>query len=86
MRLVSLDFYILTFILGFGAAVIVGKAAIQTIDQGGNMAALLLAEVLEVKFSWLSGSSRFCYDFRGSCLFDLGWCVVSIPRSVCWSF
>ena len=39
-------FYILTFILGFGAAVIVGKAAIQTIDQGGNMAALLLAEVL----------------------------------------
>ena len=39
-------FYILTFILGFGAAVIVGKAAIQTIDTGGNMAALLLAEVL----------------------------------------
>ena len=33
MQLVSLDFYILTFILGFGAAVIVGKAAIQTIDQ-----------------------------------------------------
>jgi len=39
-------FYILTFILGFGAAVIVGKTAIQAIDKGGNMAALLLAEVL----------------------------------------
>ena len=39
-------FYILTFILGFGAAVIVGKAPIQAIDKGGNMAALLLAEVL----------------------------------------
>jgi len=39
-------FYILTSILGFGAAVIVGKTAIQAIDKGGNMAALLLAEVL----------------------------------------
>jgi len=43
-------FYILTFILGFGAAVIVGKTAIQAIDKGGNMAALLLAEVLGGQF------------------------------------
>ncbi len=39
-------FYILTFILGFGAAVVVGKDVVQAVDKGGNMAALLLAEVL----------------------------------------
>ena len=39
-------FYLLTFILGFGAMVIVGPDAIKAIDKGGNMAAPLLAEVL----------------------------------------
>jgi cation/acetate symporter len=39
-------FYLVTFILGFGAAVLVGQPAIRTIDKGGNMAAPLLAEVL----------------------------------------
>lgn len=39
-------FYLLTFILGFGAMVLVGQEAITGIDRGGNMAALLLAEVL----------------------------------------
>ncbi|MCX6090734.1 MAG: sodium/solute symporter [Candidatus Atribacteria bacterium] len=39
-------FYILTFILGFGAAILVGHDVILNIDKGGNMAALLLAEVL----------------------------------------
>ena len=37
-------FYLLTFILGFGAMVIVGREAITEIDAGGNMAAPLLAE------------------------------------------
>ncbi len=37
-------FYILTFIIGFGAMVIVGQEAITGMDKGGNMAALLLAE------------------------------------------
>jgi cation/acetate symporter len=37
-------FYILTFIIGFGAMVIVGQDVIRSIDAGGNMAALLLAE------------------------------------------
>ena len=37
-------FYILTFTIGFGAMVIVGQDVISTMDQGGNMAALLLAE------------------------------------------
>ena len=37
-------FYLLTFILGFGAMVIVGREAITAIDAGGNMAAPLLAE------------------------------------------
>jgi cation/acetate symporter len=36
-------FYLLTFILGFGAMVIVGPDAIKAVDKGGNMAAPLLA-------------------------------------------
>jgi cation/acetate symporter len=39
-------FYLLTFILGFGAMVLVGQDAIRAIDAGGNMAAPLLAEVV----------------------------------------
>ena len=39
-------FYLMTFILGFGAMVLVGKEAILSVDKGGNMAAPLLAEVL----------------------------------------
>ena len=36
----------MTFILGFGAMVLVGPDAIKAVDKGGNMAAPLLAEVL----------------------------------------
>jgi cation/acetate symporter len=39
-------FYLLTFVLGFGAMVLVGRDAIQAIDKGGNMAAPLLAEAV----------------------------------------
>ncbi|UQA57675.1 sodium:solute symporter family transporter [Polyangium aurulentum] len=39
-------FYLVTFILGFGASVHVGRTAIAGIDKGGNMAALLLAEAV----------------------------------------
>jgi cation/acetate symporter len=39
-------FYLLTFILGFGAMVLVGPETIRAVDRGGNMAAPLLAEVL----------------------------------------
>jgi cation/acetate symporter len=39
-------FYLLTFILGFGAMVIVGPEAIKAVDRGGNMAAPLLAEAV----------------------------------------
>ncbi len=39
-------FYLLTFVLGFGAMVIVGQSAILEVDKGGNMAAPLLAEAL----------------------------------------
>jgi cation/acetate symporter len=39
-------FYLLTFVLGFGAMVIVGQGPIRAIDPGGNMAAPLLAEVV----------------------------------------
>jgi len=38
-------FYILTFIIGFGAMVLVGQDVITHFDKGGNMSALLLAEV-----------------------------------------
>jgi cation/acetate symporter len=40
------SFYLMTFILGFGAMVLVGREAILLVDKGGNMAAPLLAEVL----------------------------------------
>ena len=39
-------FYLITFILGFGAAVIVGRDTVKGIDKGGNMAAPLLAEAV----------------------------------------
>lgn len=39
-------FYLLTFVLGFGAMTLVGPDAIRAIDKGGNMAAPLLAETL----------------------------------------
>ncbi|HXE81631.1 MAG TPA: hypothetical protein VNK41_12820, partial [Vicinamibacterales bacterium] len=39
-------FYLLTFVLGFGAMVIVGQDAIRGVDAGGNMAAPLLAEAV----------------------------------------
>lgn len=39
-------FYLMTFVLGFGAMVLVGPDAIRAADPGGNMAAPLLAELL----------------------------------------
>src|SRR6187551_3330867 len=36
-------FYLLTFILGFGAMVLIGRQQITAVDAGGNMAAPLLA-------------------------------------------
>ncbi|HEX7122589.1 MAG TPA: sodium/solute symporter [Gemmatimonadaceae bacterium] len=39
-------FYLLTFVLGFGAMVLVSPAVIRQVDAGGNMAAPLLAETL----------------------------------------
>lgn len=39
-------FYVIIPIVGFGAAVLVGREAIAAIDPGGNMAAPLVAEVL----------------------------------------
>jgi cation/acetate symporter len=39
-------FYLLTFILGFGAMVLVGQDAIKQIGSGGNMAAPMLAQFL----------------------------------------
>ena len=39
-------FYLLTFVLGFGAMVLVGQDTIRAVDSGGNMAAPLLAEVV----------------------------------------
>jgi cation/acetate symporter len=39
-------FYLMTFVLGFGAMVLVGPDAIRAADPGGNMAAPLLARLL----------------------------------------
>jgi cation/acetate symporter len=40
------SFYLMTFILGFGAMVLVGPEIIRKVEPGGNMAAPLLAELL----------------------------------------
>lgn len=40
------SFYLMTFIIGFGAMVLVGPEAIRGVEPGGNMAAPLLAEFL----------------------------------------
>ena len=39
-------FYLMTFILGFGAMALVGQGAITGVEEGGNMAAPLLAQEL----------------------------------------
>ena len=39
-------FYVMIFILGFGAMVVVGPDLIKTFDKGGNMAALIMAEAV----------------------------------------
>jgi cation/acetate symporter len=39
-------FYLLTFVLGFGAMVLIGRDQISGVDAGGNMAAPLLAEAV----------------------------------------
>ncbi len=39
-------FYLMTFVLGFGAMVLVTPEAIKAVDAGGNMAAPMLAELL----------------------------------------
>jgi cation/acetate symporter len=39
-------FYLLTFILGYGATAIVGRETIVAVDPGGNMAAPLMAELV----------------------------------------
>src|SRR5712691_13163510 len=39
-------FYLLTFVLGYGATAIVGRETIVAVDPGGNMAAPLLAELV----------------------------------------
>jgi cation/acetate symporter len=39
-------FYLMTFVLGFGAMVLVTPAVIKGVDAGGNMAAPMLAELL----------------------------------------
>lgn len=43
-------FYILTFVIGFGAMVLVGQDVVSGFDKGGNMAALLLAESVGGQF------------------------------------
>lgn len=43
-------FYILTFVIGFGAMVIVGKDVVSIFDKGGNMAAILLSEAVGGRF------------------------------------
>ncbi len=39
-------FYLVTFVLGFGAAVLVGRDAVTAVDKGGNMAAPMLAAMV----------------------------------------
>ncbi len=45
------SFYILTTLLGFGAAIHLSPQGIQKVDKGGNMAAMMLAKTLGGEFS-----------------------------------
>ncbi|MDK9718391.1 MAG: cation acetate symporter [Trichlorobacter sp.] len=45
------SFYILTTLLGFGAAIHLTPQAIKSVDAGGNMAAMMLAKQLGSEFS-----------------------------------
>jgi cation/acetate symporter len=45
------SFYILTTLLGFGAAIHLSPQGIRTVDAGGNMAAMMLAKTLGSEFS-----------------------------------
>ncbi|MBJ6725124.1 solute symporter family protein [Geomesophilobacter sediminis] len=49
------SFYILTTLLGFGAAIHVTPQAITAIDKGGNMAALMLAQTLGAQITPVLG-------------------------------
>ena len=68
-------FYVLTLFLGFGAAKLVGPAAIAAVDPGGNMAGPLLAQHLGggaefVRRQFHAGvrlGGRVCNDRRGRC-------------------
>ena len=48
-------FYLLTFILGFGAMVLVGQTAIRGVDAGGNMASEVVATAQPDGYSVLLG-------------------------------
>jgi cation/acetate symporter len=50
-------FYLMTIVLGFGAAALVGADAIKEKDKGGNMAAPLLAEKLGQGFAGETGGA-----------------------------
>ncbi len=45
------SFYILTTLLGFGAAIHLTPQGIQKVDKGGNMAAMMLAKTMGSEFS-----------------------------------
>ncbi len=45
------SFYILTTLLGFGAAIHLSPQAIKSVDAGGNMAAMMLAKQMGSEFS-----------------------------------
>lgn len=45
------SFYILTTLLGFGAAIHLSPQGIQKVDKGGNMAAMMLAKAMGSEFS-----------------------------------
>ncbi len=45
------SFYILTTLLGFGAAIHLSPQGIQKVDKGGNMAAMMLAKTMGSEFS-----------------------------------
>jgi cation/acetate symporter len=64
-------FYLLTFVLGFGAMVLVGQDGLKSVTKSGNMAAPMLAELL--------GGNAFL-GFIGGCRFNAFWSGSARPR------
>lgn len=80
-------FYILTFIIGFGAILLVSpnplfKDAAGALIGGTNMAAVHLADAVGGNFSLVLFRSRFCHYFSRCCRINLAVCASAVSHDL----